>query len=244
VFGWKWTLPLVVGAVLLAIVAIVSAVLLSALIFVATGHRVLGIDARSAPAVVAAVTALDTLTLAIVAGWSLFETRRMAAASGVMAKASEALVQETVRGRELGWRPYLTIAEAFEQVSIAGTPWDWTYAITNIGRGPALRCRVAMRLPASATDPSPSVRNPIRCDIGAGSTESLELEACDGVEETRYLYDSLPAEGFAWEERIPVCVCEDQFGGLYLFQAGRVPGYWHPSSQVPRPAWTQYREKD
>jgi hypothetical protein len=137
---------------------------------------------------------------------------------------------------EYAWRPHLVV----EDVEVT-PPSSGSCVVRNIGRGPALRVRVVHTVDGSGPAAPLAICNVTRADIGAGMGTRMLLTDCLGTERIIHLHAGLP-EGISYDEPgVWLCICDDIFGAMYLFQSDRAPVLWHEGDPSERPPWTRYR---
>jgi len=91
----------------------------------------------------AIATALGTISLAAVGSATWRQNRTLVKASSDEASASNALVAETIRDREIRWEPWPSVRWTGSVVGSGGPGLN--IELTNAGGGPAVSCRLVVK---------------------------------------------------------------------------------------------------
>jgi hypothetical protein len=182
----------------------------------------------AAAALIANVIALRVSNKAVAAATRAAEATEKAAASAETsvdaavreAKASEAVIEEMRIDRELAWRPYLST-----QLNLSYQPTPEQpemHNLTNHGRGPAINCRLAIRVGGSWKLNSGHI-----VTLAPSQTAEVVVQH----QATATPPDIFPelARGSAAPDRVVVLMCEDQFGNQLIFRPPEAGGeIWRP----------------
>jgi hypothetical protein len=165
------------------------------------------------------IAAIVTLATVVVAFKGLFHARQQAIDS----------LAEIQRDRALAWAPYLAITDRIPSVQIHPTVQG--YIVKNIGRGPALACRLSRFERTDNSSTGHLWYSSQLMDIGSGDTCPALLE-----KEEHWAYRIL--DRIVSGDETNALVCEDRFGNRYRFVQGRPETeVWHPG--CPLPIWAE-----
>ena len=156
-------------------------------------------------------------------------------AARVEAEATVGLVAETLRDRELTWRPTMSVEVTSAMVLPAresGTLYrENDVFFRNIGTGPALRCGYASWSPDTQSAGWTGWCYLHGFDIGAGESKQLQFIGPAAEEAIVWELCGPPHGG---DERVRwAVVCSDIFGARYRFTEGRIEKSPHDDEHPP-----------
>jgi hypothetical protein len=165
------------------------------------------------------------------------ETKRIADATDLQAKATEALVTESQLDREVSWSPYLTRNMVTNTINTSGTPgsplgYSEVVTLSNLGKGQAINCYYIFR---RTTDNYWCwLRHP-----GLAAEESVqELPSSLGSGDVPWeLLDPSPHDPDQTARLEGALFCEDVFGNRIRFPIGRKGRDVSRPEDESRPAW-------
>ena len=178
-------------------------------------------------AVATAVMAWKTAGVAVATQADADASCRAAKATEDSAAAARATLDELRKGRELDWRPHLSIDIPSHKVASDGRV-EFDYSVKNVGRGPALRCVCVFMDNRRAAFSGVF-------DVGSGDNMVGHGTNWNGVLD-RFVGDIFGVDGQIPARNGWVIVCRDGvFGRWYRFRPSTVaPDSWTGEGEGPR----------
>jgi hypothetical protein len=193
--------------------------------------------------VTAVISAAGTVSLAVVGGISMHQGGAMIKAANDEAKASNDLVSETRKDRELQWRPVPSVSWPKHVVGAIGNA---DIHIQNSGGGPAISMRYVGRFgPSSSGWMSKAIDVPVAQFVEVKADLIIDLDLCT------MLMTWEGEDGFDHNsESIGAIFTKDILGNRYRFFVVKDrhsqpiierSDRWHPG-QITKPKWARCRD--